>query len=322
MSALSLTDAQVRSILAVWGVSASPVAILAVRDADGDGNEFGVYDDKFYVVTPAKIEAFAGNTDPSSYVQGRAQMETGQVVWYRAGIHKISLPPGNPRRYPAFRQIRSAWFNRKGEGREFDNIAANLHRGGLSGGTSSLACQTVPAERWETMRASVYSALGVSIDGVRHSPAGTGPEFPYLILSRSDVAAALEKGAATPKAEAEPPAKLTWQYLFEGKPLSGVKMVAGTGFAPTRLTMGRFTGSSAPALLEFEWAPDGPDADTSPDLLFVRRGKTHAIEVLDASEAQTLGKITDMAKAAGLAFTVNAEGRTVTISRVAQENEA
>lgn len=317
MSSLSLSDAQVRTILSVWGVKASPVAILAVRDADGDGNELGVYDDRFYVVTPSDVETLAGNTDPSSYVNGRAQMETGQVVWYKAGIHKISLPPGNPRRYPAFRQIRSAWFNRKGEGREFDNIAANLHRGGLSGGTSSLACQTVPADRWEAFRALVYKALGVSLDGVRHSPAGTGPEFPYLILSRREVSDALEKGAATAKAESDPPAKLSWQYLLDGKPLSGVKMIGGTGFAPTRSTVARMTGSSAPALLEFEWAPDGPDADTSPDLLFVRKGKSWPIEVLDASEPQTLGKIVDMARACGLVVEVNTEGRTVTLKRVA-----
>lgn len=316
MSAVSLTDEQVRRVLALRGIrvgkDAHPVAILSIRDADGDGNEFGVYDDRFYVVTASGVTAFAGNTDPSAYVNGRAQMETGQVVWYRAGIHKISLPPGNPRRYPAFRQARNAYFNRKGEGREFSNIAANLHRGGVSG-TSSLACQTVPVGRWEEFRKLVYGALGVTTDQVRQSPSGTGPQFPYLILSRQQLADALEKGSATTPEEA--PASKPWAYLVDGKGLTGTRIVGGEGYAPTRATLAVMVGSASPATLEFEWAPDGPDADTSPDLFFTWKGQNHPIRVLDAETPQTEGSIRDMAKAAGLVPIVDAEARTVTFER-------
>jgi hypothetical protein len=250
-------------------------------------------------------------------VSGRAQLEAGQVVWYRAGIHKLSLPPGNPRRYPAFRQAASAYFNRKGEGREFSNIAANLHRGGLSGGTSSLACQTVPAERWEEFRALVYGALGVTQELVRHSPGGTGPQFPYLILSRQQVADALDKGGAVPAPSAPTPAP--WSYVLDGNPLAGVRMAGGVGYAPTRLTMGRMMQSAAPAALPFEWEADGGDADDKPDLVFVWGGKRHPLHVLDAETPSTEARITDMASAAGLTWSVDAEKRVVTFHRGGKE---
>ena len=93
MPEISLTDAQVRAALEKWGVRShkTTVAILAVRDADGDGNEFGVYDDKFYVATRDGATPFQGNTDPSKLAPGIAQLETGQVITYRAGKHNVLL---------------------------------------------------------------------------------------------------------------------------------------------------------------------------------------------------------------------------------------
>lgn len=312
MSEVILSDAQVAQVLGVYGLKVGgstghKLAMLAVRDADGDGNEVGVYDDKIYVLEPGgEVKAWKANTDPSSIVDGRAQMETGQVVWYRAGVHKISLPVSSPRRYPAFRQVRKAWFRRHGVGREFDNIAANLHRGGASGGTSSLACQTIPIQTWESFRSYVYGLLGVNEAQVKASPMGFGAEFPYLILSRAELRVVLDKAEATVKAEAE--SKLGWIYYFDGHELPDTRMVGGLGYAPTRQTLAILMGKK-PEELVFKWTPDGADEDKLPDLSY--DGKY--IHVLDASTSVTHGRIVDLAAAAGCTIKVNELGRVATI---------
>jgi hypothetical protein len=315
MSNLTLSDNDVRNLLSQAhirvGVGNYPVAVLAVRDADGDGNEFGVYDDRLYVVTPSVVHTFSGNTDPSAYAQGRAQMETGQTVWYQAGKHKLAYPA--PRGYPAFRQVKSAWFNRRGQGREFGNIAANLHHGGVSGGTSSLACQTVPIGDWDRFRNIIYTCLGVTSSQVLASPLGTGVVFPYRILSREDVRRGLLDGSQpqTPQGSIAP----TWQYLYKGTTLSGVVSVAGSGYAPTRDTLSLLTGIP-PKELVFVSAVDGLDEDTSPDLQWIDpvTKQKHPLDVLDKETPKTLSQIVDMLAATGKVWKVNDASKVVTIS--------
>jgi hypothetical protein len=325
MNQLSLTDAQVLKILEVWGVGShkSHAAILAVRDADGDGNEFGVYDDKFYVVGDGgRIEAFAGNTDPSAYKSGRAQMETGQIVTFQAGKHKLAYD--YPRGYPAFRQVSKAFFRRKDHGRELANIAANLHHGGISGGTSSEACQTVPIERWPHFKATIYSALGVTDEAVKKSPLGTGPTFEYLILSRLDVDAALQKSKkALPSPVASSEAAPSFTYVLpSGAQIRDVQMVVGVGYAPSRHTLAAMLGESNPDRLAFKFAADGDDSDTSPDLTFAdAHSDIHPIKVLDAASGRTMGRITDLARAAGLTWTIDKEKRVVTLEKFPGEKK-
>lgn len=316
---LTLTDSQVRQILKVWNISlasdgAAPVAILAVRDADGDGNEFGVYDDKMYIVTSSQVRVFTANTDPSNWVVGRAQMETGQIVYYRAGKHKLAYP--SPRGYAAFRQASNAWFRRRGSGREFSNIAANLHHGGLSGGTSSLACQTVPVERWLEFRELIYDALGVTEKQVLANPFGTGQRFPYLILSRDEVSKALA-GTTAVAPVSEPLAPIYSYYLPDGRKIPETQMVVGRGYAPTRATMALLLNVGDPETLKFASAQDGSDDDTEPDLVFVNRsGRRWPIDVLDADVPRTVGLITDMATAAGLTWSVDIAKREVRFSKI------
>lgn len=316
---LSLTDAQVLAILSVWGVAShkSHAAVLAVRDADGDGNEFGVYDDRFYVVThDGRVEAFAGNTDPSAWVDGRAQMETGQIVVYQAGKHKLAYD--YPRGYPAFRQASRAYFRRKGQGREYANIAANNHHGGASGGTSSLACQTVPIERWGRYKALIYGALGVTDADVAKSPLGTGPTWEYLIASRQDVDAALQKSkkvVLSPVVPSEAAPVFTY-VLPSGAHIVGVQMVVGMGYAPTRKTLAAMLGEQNPDVLAFKFAPDGDDSDATPDLTFTdKHGDVHPIVVLDAAAGVTMGRITDLARAAGLTWSIDSLKHIVTLSK-------
>jgi hypothetical protein len=320
MSKLSLTSAQVLAILGVWGVKShkQSVAILAVRDADGDGNEAGVFDDRFYVAgSDGSVTSFQGNTDPTNpWVKRRATMETGQIVTYQAGKHKLAFD--FPRGYPAFRQVSRASFRRTDVGREFTNIAANIHHGSRSGTTSSEACQTVPFSLWDEFKPKVYKYLGVTDSDVKKSPLGTGPIFEYLILSRADVDAALQKSKkvvieAVKPTEAAP----TFTYVLpSGAHIEGVRMVVGVGYAPTRRALAAMLGEANPEKLFFQFAPDGDDDDSHPDLTFKDvGGDIHPIHVLDASAGSTMGRITDLARAAGLTWSVDQEKKIVTFTR-------
>lgn len=315
MAEIVLTDAQVRAVLEHWSVKShkTTAAILAVRDADGDGNALGIFDDKFYVATKTGATPFKGNTDPTKIVDGTAQLESGQVVTYRAGKHKLDYPA--PRGYPAFRQYGRAHVRREGVGRELDNIAANIHHGTLSGGTSSEACQTVPIGLWDAFRGKMYAALGVTDADVLLHPAGVGPTFEYLLLDRAQVESAVagaERAPAPSVTQRDRAAAL--EYLLRGKALTGVQMVVGVGFAPTRTTLARLTGL-APEKLAFRRA-DGADPDTRPDLVWLApSGHEHSIDTLDGPTNPTLGRITDMARAAGYAWVQGKADHTVTLTK-------
>lgn len=312
MPEISLTDAQVRSVLDKWGVKShkTTVAILGVRDADGDGNAFGVYDDKFYVVTKDGATPFKSNTDPSKLADGVAQLETGQSISYRAGKHKLAYPP--PRGYPALRQYGKAHLKRQGVGREVDNIAANIHHGTASGLTSSEACQTVPYELWDRFRAKVYAALGVTDADVVAHPDGIGPVFEYLLLTHAEVLSAV---APTPtpsvrQAERAP----TLEYRVNGHALTGVQMIVGVGYAPVRPTLALLTGF-APETLSFRnaiWS----DPETRPDLVWLGPiGTEHSIDVLDGPKNPTMGRIADMARAAGYKWTIDNAAHIVNLTK-------
>ena len=312
MPEISLTDAQVRAALEKWGVKShkTTVAILGVRDADGDGNALGIYDDKFYVVTKVGATPFKGNTDPSKLAPGIAQLETGQAIAYRAGKHKLAYPP--PRGYPALRQYGKAYLKREGVGRELDNIAANIHHGTQSGNTSSEACQTVPFELWEKFRAKVYAALGVTDADVIAHPDGIGPVFEYLLLTRADVLSAVAPVPTHSVKQAERPPAL--EYRVHGHALVGVQMVVGVGYAPVRATLALLTGF-APESLSFR-AATWSDPETRPDLVWLGPvGTEHPIDVLDGPKNPTLGRIADMARAAGYKWTADKAAHTVTLTK-------
>ena len=316
MPEIALTDAQVRAVLEHWGVKShkTTVAILGVRDADGDGNELGVYDDKFYVATKDGATPFKGNTDPSKLAPGIAQLETGQTIKYRAGKHKLAYPP--PRGYPALRQYGKAYLKREGVGRELDNIAANIHHGTASGSTSSEACQTVPYELWEKFRLKVYAALGVTDADVIAHPDGVGPVFEYLLLTRGQVVSSVAIAAPTPVPSIKQSDRApSLEYRVRGKALTGVQMVVGVGYAPVRATLSILTGF-APETLTFRnaiWS----DPEWRPDLVWLGpAGTEHPIDVLDGPKNPTMGKVTDMARAAGYKWKVDSENHIVTLTKI------
>lgn len=158
------------------------VFLVGVRGWLHAENRRAEYDDLFAVFWPGGgVRFFRGNTDPSVYRQGVATLALG--LWrYKPGIH---TPPGPGRKgYAAFRQQEAVQVHRDGQARLCPlGSSINLHSGGLSrrartdglgDRTSSLGCQTLPAEDWEAFRTLLTGILA------QHHQA----DFAYLLIAK------------------------------------------------------------------------------------------------------------------------------------------
>lgn len=124
-------------------------------------NDRGIYDDALIWCFPDGFMTYKANTDPSRVRKGKgtgsgkgmANLKTGH--WkYKTGMHNGSVP------HPAFRQAAAVTVVRDGSPDYEDTgwFGINIHRGGYSG-TSSLGCQTVPRESWDSFKALGYEKL-------------------------------------------------------------------------------------------------------------------------------------------------------------------
>lgn len=155
-----------KTVMEKHGVSfdRDPVVCIVERGVD---NRRGQYDDKIYWLTANRFSMFTGNADPSRYRKGWGfgrekgmasimPCPEGQHYIYKRGIHYGSVP------HKAFRQHSDIWVMRdgtKGSYKERGQFGCNMHRGGASGGTSSLGCITVPTQHWPTFRDHGYALL-------------------------------------------------------------------------------------------------------------------------------------------------------------------
>lgn len=124
------------------------------------GNERGIYDDAIVIWSPTCNLAFNGNTDPSIFRKGRGTGEETKGVavlkagaWlYQIGIHRHS--------YTALVQAGEVTVIRDGDPPYPDTgwFGINIHRGSYNG-TSSLGCQTIYPDQWESFIATVQSEM-------------------------------------------------------------------------------------------------------------------------------------------------------------------
>ena len=165
--------------------AACPVMILGVRGYYRDTlgrlgiNDFGVFDDAGFVITPDDVFPFNWNCDPSKkgfnkgVGKNYAQLMPG--VWpFRQGPHKGK--PGALRQLTndeATRaQLQEFFTDDRSDGYfvvrrvEDDNVgkletqyqAINIHWGNEAG-TSSWGCQTLPPEQFPVFSQTVYAAM-------------------------------------------------------------------------------------------------------------------------------------------------------------------
>lgn len=145
--------------------------VLAVRayyrDSMGRAgvNDYGQYDDAFFIVSPLGITAWNGNTDPSKIGWNpnadkyMARLQTG--VWtFQRLKHHASRPDGYMAYGQGDRVVTVDRVQKDGtvNVRETGIFGINLHRGGVNG-TSSEGCCTVPAEQWQAFDQKLSSTM-------------------------------------------------------------------------------------------------------------------------------------------------------------------
>lgn len=138
--------------------------LLAVRGYYRDSmgvkgkNDRRVYDDAVFVISPNIFASFNFNVDPNGSrvgsgtgsKKGMANLKEG--IWkYQKGLH---------RGYQAFTQAAEVIVVRDGNPSYEDKgwFGINIHKGGATS-TSSLGCQTLPAEQWAAFKNLVYGEL-------------------------------------------------------------------------------------------------------------------------------------------------------------------
>lgn len=127
----------------------------------GRPNTIGTFDDTLVVLTGDRCEAFHGNTDPSTEIDGRANLVVG-AHWFKPGEHH----PGTPKAYPAFVQdgpllvfrygtekvaegVKDARGTCRGHGLWWGDFAIHIHNAMGVNTTGSEGCQTVIKTEWD-----------------------------------------------------------------------------------------------------------------------------------------------------------------------------
>jgi len=261
------------------------VALIGIRSVPNKVNE---YDDRMILVIDGQIHsAYPLNTEPSVKKDGVATLVSGKKYLYKPGIHGLSRPPD--RRYPAFVQASPVTVMRQNEGMDTGFFGINIHRGG-SNSTSSLGCQTIPPDKWDSFKSKVYEVLDrFDQDTV-----------PYYLLNSDNISVeALGNLISIPNA-------IGYSYYLDGKDLTeyGIqkKMIAGVGYVKTRL-FASILMKIKPEEVPFEWNGD--------DLTL----KGITIDLADETESVTWGSIRDVAYACGYDCLVDKEKQKVDILR-------
>ena len=178
------TREDAEKILKAHGVSLSnePLALIGIRGyylnsmGEINTNDRGIYDDAAAWITETGFITFNFNTDPSRFragegfgdAKGMATLIPG-VWYYERGIHKD---------YYAFTQAAKVMVSRDGYLQDYCEagwFGINIHRGGYST-TSSLGCQTVPPDQWQTFRDFGFNELR------RYATR----RFPYILINEED----------------------------------------------------------------------------------------------------------------------------------------
>ncbi len=133
------------------------VGIRGYRHDDHADNERGIYDDAAFILGGhSHFSSYSFNTDPSVFSQGVATLALGEHR-YRPGFHRKGAPSG----HPAFRPATPGEelpVTRDGVVIPWPGVALNIHRGARNG-TSSLGCQTLHPDHWDSFHATMMDQL-------------------------------------------------------------------------------------------------------------------------------------------------------------------
>lgn len=164
-----------------------PLVVVGIRGYYRDTmgapavNDRGMYDDALFIDTPDVFAAFNGNTDPSRFrpgsgfgeaTKGIASLNPGVWIVYRFDQH-------NGKYLALCQRAGKVTVTRDGRQEDYEdtgNFGINIHRGSYHG-TSSLGCQTLHPDQWE-------SFIGLATDLARryHGDRWKRTVIPYVLL--------------------------------------------------------------------------------------------------------------------------------------------
>lgn len=160
-----ITHSEVVSIMTANGCNLEEVCALAIRgyylDSMGvpGANDRKVYDDAIVIYHPRRgILAYQANTDPNGFRKGRGTGEDKGMAMLKPSVVRFGI--GKHKGRDAFRQCCDFIVIRDGDPpyEHKGQHAIDLHSGGVAS-TSSLGCQTLPAETWGEFRSLLYRWL-------------------------------------------------------------------------------------------------------------------------------------------------------------------
>jgi lysozyme len=140
-------------------LSDHPLVIAGVRGYYKDSmgapgvNDRGIYDDAIFVYTPSVMASYNGNTDPSFYRKGFGSAEkTKGMASLNPGVWNVYQFDLHRGKYLALCQkFGPVTVTRDGVTDYIDvgYFGINIHKGGRNT-TSSLGCQTIHPDQWES----------------------------------------------------------------------------------------------------------------------------------------------------------------------------
>jgi hypothetical protein len=166
-----------------------PVVVVGIRAYYRDSmgapsvNDRGIYDDAIFLHTPSVTAAYNGNTDPSRYRKGTGTGAAKGMASLKAGLWMVHRFDLHDRRYLALCQragpvtvIRDGDPPYEQTGSEF---GINIHRGSFNG-TSSLGCQTIHPQQWE-------SFISSAVDQAKryYGPRWRTTTIPYVLIDNT-----------------------------------------------------------------------------------------------------------------------------------------
>ena len=155
---LSTADLDIAITAAGLDPAAEPLVVVGMRGYYRDTmgapgvNDRGMYDDAIFLHTPSVTAAFNGNTDPSRTKKGRGRGTTQGMASLNAGVYRVHRFDKHNGKYLALCQrLGPVTVTRDGDPPYEDTgeFGINIHKGGYNG-TSSLGCQTIHPDQWES----------------------------------------------------------------------------------------------------------------------------------------------------------------------------
>ncbi len=131
-------------------------------------NDRKIYDDAIFLLTPTVFMAVNANCDPGAFRKHIANLKAGTWL-YKLGIHGYSKPVH--KRYKALVQAADVTVIRDEEGPDTGRFAINIHRGGVNS-VSSLGCQTIVPDQWESFISTVTAQMNSNNQSV----------IPYVLI--------------------------------------------------------------------------------------------------------------------------------------------